>query len=228
MGASILVVEDDHDVADVMVRALSRYGHTVEWVTNGSDAVPRVAALAPDVVLLDLGLPDMDGLEVCERVRSGGYRGEVLAVTARWTEDDVAAALHAGADDFLTKPFGLAQLLARVNQALRPRPCADEPRNVTTSSGLTLDTSTRRARFGQSQLPLTGAEFDALTLLAADPGTVVPTSAMVTTLWGDHTPEGERAIALTIRQLRRKLERADVTDRIAVGDGGFTLREADV
>lgn len=178
MCAFILVVEDDDDIADMMVRTLARVGHTLTRVDTGRDAEAAIAEDPPDLVLLDLGLPDIDGVEVCRRARAGGYTGGVVIATARTSPDDVEASLGAGADDFLTKPFGLAELRARVNDVLRhhARPSAD----VTTASGLTLRTATRRAHAGPIPLPLTDTEFNALARLAADAGDVVPTRTLVT------------------------------------------------
>ncbi len=114
MGALILVVEDDDDVADVMMCGLSREGHELERVDNGTDGIARALDRSPDVMLLDLGLPDMDGLEVCERVRAAGYAGGIIVVTAREAHRHAGPSLRAGASHFLSKPFGLAELRARV------------------------------------------------------------------------------------------------------------------
>ena len=223
MGASIVVVEDDDDVADMMVRSLTRAGHVPERVSTGADAVATAAQQDPDLMLLDLGLPDLDGIEVCKQVRAAGYRGGVVIVTARTAPDDVIDSLDAGANDFLAKPFGLAELGARVNEVLRRRDDVRSVVDVTTISGLTLNPARRQAHAGPVRLPLTDAEFDALALLAAEPGEVVPTRTLVTVLWGADGHTRERALAATIKQLQRKLDAAGATDRVAVRDGGVAL-----
>ena len=205
MGASILVVEDD-DVAGLVTLALARHDHALDRVESGAEAIARVTQLPPDLMLLGLGLPDMAGLEVCQRVRASGYAGGILMVTPRAKHVDVAAILRTGADTFLAKPFGLAELLARVNEILRQNGRGARQKGVvTTGSGLRVDTATRLAQVDGFELRLTDREFDALALLVADMGAMVPTRTMVTCLWGEHTYQREHDLALTIRQLQRKL-----------------------
>ena len=222
MSAAIVVVEDDLDIAEMIMGSLTRAGHELTYVDTGAAAIETISRDTPDLVLLDLGLPDIDGLTVCQRVRDAGYTGGIIVVTARTSPEDVTAARAAGADDFVAKPFGLAELRARVTEVLRrhdPRPAA----RLTTPSGLTLDTATRDAHVGSTLLPLTDTEFDALALLATEPGQPVPTEQLVTRLWGEDTRARHRALDLTLKQLQRKLEAAGVPDRVSRGTGTIAL-----
>src|SRR6476469_1854906 len=119
MPTQVLLVEDDPDIAPTLVRALEREGYAVAHAATGGAAVDLVASLPTEVVLLDLGLPDMDGLEVCRRIRDGGYQGAVLILTARGGELDRVVGLDVGADDYLSKPFSLSELLARIRATMR-------------------------------------------------------------------------------------------------------------
>ena len=145
MVHDVLVVEDEEDIAVPLMRTLEREGYDVSRVSGGADAVEFVVGEAPSVVILDLGLPDMDGIDVCRQMRSGGYSGGIIMVTARAGELDRVVGLDVGADDYLAKPFGLAELLARVRALLRRSAVsAPEDTTVTTSSGLRIDAGSRR------------------------------------------------------------------------------------
>ena len=119
MGHRVLVVEDEEDIAFPLVRTLEREGYDVDWVDSGQKALDQLGGGTTDVMILDLGLPDMDGLEVCRQARSAGYEGAIMIVTARAGELDRVVGLDYGADDYLAKPFGLAELQARVRALLR-------------------------------------------------------------------------------------------------------------
>src|SRR6476620_7638712 len=140
MVHDVLVVEDEEDIAVPLMRTLEREGYEVSRVSGGADAVEFVTGEAPSVVILDLGLPDMDGIDVCRQMRSSGYTGGIIMVTARAGELDRVVGLDVGADDYLAKPFGLAELLARVRALLRravrpadaaPAPSASAPESPT-------------------------------------------------------------------------------------------------
>ena len=134
MVHDVLVVEDEEDIAVPLMRTLEREGYDVSRVSGGADAVEFVVGEAPSVVILDLGLPDMDGLDVCRQMRSGGYLGGIIMVTARAGELDRVVGLDVGADDYLAKPFGLAELLARVRALLRRSAVGSSDTTVTTAS----------------------------------------------------------------------------------------------
>src|SRR6478672_10629306 len=193
MAHTILVVEDDDGIALPLTRALGREGYTVERSATGGEAVDRVGLGDVDLVVLDLGLPDMDGLEVCRWIRVNGFEGPVLILTARGGELDRVVGLDVGADDYMAKPFGLAELLARVRALLRravrpadaaPAPSASAPESPTGPpavgqgpqqgpTALRLDASARRAWVADAEVVLTTKEFDVLALLLAERGAVV-------------------------------------------------------
>src|SRR5689334_5492531 len=164
MVHDVLVVEDEEDIAVPLMRTLEREGYDVSRVSGGADAVEFVVGEAPSVVILDLGLPDMDGIDVCRQMRSSGYSGGIIMVTARAGELDRVVGLDVGADDYLAKPFGLAELLARVRALLRrAAPAPEAPTTpVETAGGLRIDVGARRVWVDDVELALTTKEFDLL------------------------------------------------------------------
>jgi DNA-binding response OmpR family regulator len=198
-GARILVVEDDAGIAQSLVRGLARAGYVVDTASTGADAL---AAPAADVVLLDLGLPDLDGVEVCRRLRR---RGDVaiIVVTARGEERDRVATLDEGADDYLVKPFSLAELLARVRAVLRRvRPAGP----VTYVHGpLAVDPRTRRVTVSGVEVMLTPKEFDIIECLAADPGRVVSRQELLERAWDANWYGPTKVLDVHVAALRRKL-----------------------
>jgi DNA-binding response OmpR family regulator len=214
--ASVLVVEDDPGIATQLVRGLSRGGYDVEHVTTGRDALSRGD---PDVVLLDLGLPDTDGVEVCRQLRERSGVA-IIVVTARGEEPERVLALDAGADDYLVKPFGLAELLARIRAVLRRvRPGGEVLRH----GPLTVDLRTRKVNVSGREVALTPKEFDILECLAADPGRVVSRQEILESAWDAHWYGPTKVLDVHVAALRRKL---DVTGLIETVYGrGFRLGE---
>ncbi|KUO10374.1 response regulator transcription factor [Streptomyces sp. DSM 15324] len=195
----VLVVEDDRGIAESLVRGLRQAGYAVEDVRSGGAAL---AAASPDVVLLDLGLPDIDGVEVCRRLRA---RSDVaiIAVTARGEEADRVVALDEGADDYLVKPFGLAELLARIRAVLRRRrPAGPE---IVRHGPLALDLRTRQVSVDGRPVALTPKEFAILECLAADPGRVVSRQQILERAWDAHWYGPTKVLDVHIAALRRKL-----------------------
>src|SRR3712207_4041693 len=157
MPQGVLVVEDEEDIAFPLVRTLEREGYDVHWVDSGQKALDDVSSRHADVVILDLGLPDMDGLEVCRKARDGGYDGAIMIVTARAGELDRVVGLDYGADDYMAKPFGLAELQARVRALLR-RTNSSASAETSNDGGLRIDVAARRVFSGDDEVPLTGKE----------------------------------------------------------------------
>src|SRR6476661_10843246 len=158
MTQRVLVVEDEEDIAFPLVRTLERDGYDVSWVDNGQKALDYLGSDTAEVVILDLGLPDFDGLEVCRRARDAGYGGAIMIVTARAGELDRVVGLDYGADDYLSKPFGLAELQARVRALLR-RTSSPQPGSVDAAAspdGVRIDVEARRVYAGTEEVPLTG------------------------------------------------------------------------
>src|SRR5205085_6130402 len=150
---SVLVVEDERDIAFPLVRTLEREGYDVAWIDNGREVLDAVGEQAVDVVILDLSLPDMDGLDVCKALRESGYDGAILIVTARTGELDRVVGLDSGADDYLSKPFGLAELQARVRALLR-RSARRGTYDLREDDGLRLDIEARRVYVGEDEIKL--------------------------------------------------------------------------
>ena len=194
----MLVVEDDAGIATQLVRGLARGGYEADHVTTGADAL---AWGLPDVVLLDLGLPDMDGVEVCRQLREHADVA-IIVVTARGEEPERVLALDAGADDYLVKPFGLAELLARIRAVLRRvRPGGDLLRH----GPLVVDVRTRRVSVSGREIGLTPKEFDILECLAADPGRVVTRQEILESAWDAHWYGPTKVLDVHVAALRRKL-----------------------
>lgn len=226
MNADVLVVEDEEDIAVPLVRTLEREGYTVARAATGADAIERVGSHPPSAVILDLGLPDMDGIEVCREMRAGGYEGGIIMVTGRAGELDRVVGLDVGADDYLVKPFGLAELQARVRALLRrsAAPNVGEATSVTTSSGLRIDAASRRVQLDGVEIALTAKEFDVLALLASHLDKVVPRDVLMNQVWDENWFGSTKTLDVTIGRLRSKLESAGVVERVvAIRGVGFRL-----
>ena len=219
----MLVVEDERDIAFPLVRTLEREGYDVAWVGNGREVLDVVGAGPVDVVILDLMLPDMDGLDVCRALRDSSYEGAILIVTARTGELDRVVGLDSGADDYLTKPFGLAELQARVRALLRrTRPPLGV--NGRHEHALRLDVEARRVYAGEAEIKLTSKEFDVLTVLEAHRDKVVPRGRLMSEVWDENWYGSTKTLDVTIGRLRHKLEEAGLPDRVvAVRGVGFRL-----
>ena len=198
-GASVLVVEDDPGIAGSLVRGLERAGYSARSVGTGAQAL---AAEPTDVVLLDLGLPDGDGLDICARLAGRGGCA-VLVVTARGEEGDRVAALDEGADDYLVKPFGLAELLARIRAVLRRiQPVAP---SAVRHGPLVVDSRTRKVTVHGEEIALTPREFEILECLAVDPGRVFTRQALLERIWDAHWYGPTKVLDVHVAALRRKL-----------------------
>jgi DNA-binding response OmpR family regulator len=226
MVQDVLVVEDEEDIAVPLMRTLEREGYEVSRASGGAEAVSFAVNNDPAVVILDLGLPDMDGLDVCRQMRSGGYEGGIIMVTARAGELDRVVGLDVGADDYLAKPFGLAELLARVRALLRRSgtPTATDDTTVTTSSGLRIDAGSRRVHLNEREIALTAKEFDVLAVLASNHDKVVPRETLMNQVWDQNWYGSTKTLDVTIGRLRSKLEAADAGEKVvAIRGVGFRL-----
>jgi DNA-binding response OmpR family regulator len=224
----VLVVEDEEDIAFPLVRTLEREGYTVVWVDSGQRALDDLAKAPADVVILDLGLPDMDGLEVCKRAREAGFDGAIMIVTARAGELDRVVGLDYGADDYLSKPFGLAELQARVRALLRRTSNGGGfGQDDVPEGGLRIDVAARRVYAGDDEVPLTGKEFDVLNILASNRDKVVSRGRLMADVWDENWYGSTKTLDVTIGRLRQKLESVGVSEKVvAVRGVGFRLEGA--
>jgi DNA-binding response OmpR family regulator len=229
MATTVLVVEDDDGIAAPLVRTLEREGYHVVHVDNGLDAVERAGHPDIRLVLLDLGLPDIDGLEVCRRIRDAGSTVAIMMLTARGGELDRVVGLDVGADDYLAKPFGLAELHARVRALLRRSNGAvpAEARAAPAPVGLRIEPSARRVWVGDAEVGLTSKEFDVLALLCETRGAVVTRERLMDEVWDSNWHGSTKTLDVTVGRLRQKLEEQSSPSRVVTVRGvGFRLEDA--
>jgi DNA-binding response OmpR family regulator len=202
-GGRVLVVEDDAEIADVLRRSLRNEGYEVRTSADGVEALDLAAGFFPDLVILDLGLPRLDGMEVCRRLREDGDV-PILMLTARAQTEDRVAGLDSGADDYLVKPFERQELLARIRALLRRRP----PRGAASFvvGDLTLNPDTREVRRGEREIELTNREFELLEFLMRNERLVVSRERLLDEVWGYDPLAATNTIDVFISNLRRKLE----------------------
>lgn len=220
MTATIGVCEDDADLRSVLVRALEAVGHEVVTAADGHQAIARFAESPIDILVLDIGLPDTDGRDVCQALRSRGVDAPVLFLTARDALTDRLSGFSAGGDDYLTKPFELAELLARLAALGRRLPVAqvDDP------SELQLDPGSHGMRIGDRTVSLTPTEFRILGALAARRGQVVRRHEVIAAAWPDGAIVHENTLDAYITRLRRKLTQLGADDSIHTSRGvGYSL-----
>jgi two-component system response regulator MprA len=222
----ILVVEDDPAVRNSLSRALRLEGYEAELHEEGASAIRSLQVAAPDAILLDLQLPDVDGVEICRRVRATGDRTPILMVTARDAVDDRVAGLDAGADDYLVKPFDLAELFARLRALLRRRASVEGEADVLRFEDLSLDLATREAHRGERTFTLTRVEFDLLELFLRHPRQVLTREVILDRVWGYTFDTGTNSLAVYVGYLRRKLEEGGEPRLLQTVRGvGYVLRE---
>jgi DNA-binding response OmpR family regulator len=219
----LLLVDDDAAIRTSLARALSREGFEVQPVDGGRAALEAVATSPPDVAIIDLTMPDIDGIEVIRRLRGDGATLPILVLSARDEVEDRVAGLQAGADDYLTKPFATAELVARLQALLRRAvPALTTQLSV---GDLRVDPARRQVRRGSRELELTRREFELLTTLARHPGIVLTREQLLADVWGYDFETDSNVVDVFVGYLRRKLE-ADGAPRLlhTVRGVGFVLR----
>jgi two-component system response regulator MprA len=221
----ILVVDDDRSLRDALRRALTLAGYEVELAEGGQHGLTQVAAVIPDAVVLDIGLPDVDGLEVCRRLRRAGNRVPILMLTARDAVADRIDGLDAGADDYLVKPFDVGELRARLRALLRRVGGEGDPDAISFAE-LHLDTARHGVVVGEEFVELTRTEFQLLELLMLNPRRVLPHDLIYDRVWGYDYDPGSNALRVYVGYLRRKLEKVGARPLIGTVHGvGYMLRE---
>jgi two-component system response regulator PrrA len=220
---TVLVVDDDRSIRTVLERSLRLEGFEVKAVPDGEQALDTTAVSEPDVLVLDVGLPGIDGVEVVRRLRASGNDVPICILSARVDIGDRVAGLEAGADDYMVKPFAVAELVARLNALLRRRP--ESEATVLTAGDLRVDTARRLVRRGTTDLDLTKREFHLLETLVRNQGIVLSRERLLELVWGYDFEVNTNVVDVFIGYLRRKLEAPDGPRMIHTVRGiGFVLR----
>ncbi|MHB1088673.1 MAG: response regulator transcription factor [Acidimicrobiales bacterium] len=221
----IAIVDDDGAIRTALGRALRMENYDVELFEDGTSALRQIQLRAPDAIVLDLQLPDIDGLEICRRIRRAGDPTPILMLTARDAVNDRVEGLDVGADDYLVKPFDLAELLARLRALLRRRNVGDGDESVLRFEDLTLNPQTREVQRGARSIELTKIEFDLLELFLQHPRQVLTRDQILDLVWGYNFDSGTNSLAVYIGYLRRKLEEGSESRLIQTVRGvGYSLR----
>lgn len=225
-GATILIIDDEPQIRRLIGAALKRAGHDAIEASTAREAQALVSSRRPDAVLVDLGLPDRDGLELVSAFANAGTMA-ILVVSARDATDEKIAALDLGADDFVTKPFDTEELLARLRAALRRRNSAATGPRVLTFGGIELDEAAHRIRRDGTDIHLTPKEFALLAMLARDAGKVVTHAQLLRTIWGPAHQNSIAYLRVTARALRLKLEDDPGRPKLILNEPGigYRLRE---
>ena len=220
----VLIIEDDVDIADFVKRGLAQKGFDVKVAFTGGQGLEAVKSTSPDLVVLDLILPDMDGIDVCRELRSSGDIGIVI-LTARYMVGDRVLGLEAGADDYLPKPFSFEELVARICSVLRRK--ANLGEDVIRVGDLEIDTKRRQVQRGSRPVELTTREFELLRLLAENAGRPLRREFILQRVWGDEFEADTDPVKVYISFLRRKLNSGGEPDLIQALRGfGYALKEA--
>jgi two-component system response regulator MprA len=221
----VAIVDDDSAIRSALGRALRMENYDVELFEDGATALKSIQLRAPDALVLDLQLPDIDGLEVCRRIRRSGDTTPILMLTARNAVNDRVEGLDVGADDYLVKPFDLAELLARLRALLRRHNVSEVDGTVLRFEDLTLNPATREVHRGTRLIELTKIEFDLLELFLRHPRQVLTRDQILDLVWGYNFDSGTNSLAVYIGYLRRKLEEDNKPRLIQTVRGvGYALR----
>ncbi len=223
-GARILVVDDEVPIRRLLQTGLGGYGYEVETAADGLEAVEKAVAWRPDVIVLDLGLPKLGGLDVCRTIRSWSSV-PIIVLSVRDADQDKITALDMGADDYLTKPFSLGELLARIRVALRHvahSAGADDP--VLTFDDLRLDLTRRQVFLADQEVHLTPTEYDLLKLLATHAGKVLTHTQLLREVWGVASERDTQTLRVFVGQLRRKLNDDPARPRFILTEPGVGYR----
>jgi two-component system, OmpR family, KDP operon response regulator KdpE len=218
----ILVVDDEKPIQRFLKTALDTGEFSLHQAENGHSALAAAVAIMPDIILLDLGLPDMDGVEVIERIREWS-QVPIIVLSVREMEDDKVKALDAGADDYLSKPFGVGELLARIRAALR-RSLQEAPEPLYRIEGLEVDLARRRVSVNGEEAQLTPTEYELLRLLVTHAGKVLTHSQILKQIWGIAYLEQPHVLRVNISNLRRKIEQDPTRPRFIITEPGVGYR----
>jgi two-component system KDP operon response regulator KdpE len=221
-GARILVIDDEHEIRRMLHVALSAHGYAVAEAPTGKEGLNRTLIFHPDLVILDLGLPDLDGMEVIARLREWS-QVPIIILSVRERESDKIAALDAGADDYLTKPFSMGELLARIRVAIR-RAAKTEDEPILIFADLTVDLARRMVLLKQEEVKVTPTEYEILKYLALHAGRVVTHRQLLRAVWGPNYQEETHYLRVYVGQLRRKIEVDPAQPRYILTEPGVGYR----
>src|SRR3989454_11262410 len=228
MKAHILAVDDDPRITDLLRRILSYEGYSVAIAASGNEALTRTLERPPDLIVLDIMLPGLSGLEVTQRLRAAGDQVPILMLTARDAVADRVEGLETGADDYLVKPFAPEELLARVKALLRRRNPPEISREVLVFEDLELDTATRQAKRGKRLIDLSTTEYELLAMFMRNPRIVLTRSVLMDRIWGSGFEGGPNVLEVYIGHLRSKLEQQGERRLIqTVRGAGYVLRTSE-
>jgi two-component system KDP operon response regulator KdpE len=226
MGARILVVDDEPNILGTLSPLLRSHGYDVTTATHGRAALDALASHPPDLMVLDLGLPDIDGVEVCSAARARSSL-PIVVLSARGREADKVRALDAGADDYVTKPFGADELLARIRAALRRADATTAPAAPLVRGDLVIDRERFRVERNGQEIRLTPKEFELVALLAAHAGRVMTHRAILTAIWGPNAAGQPEQLRVLVGALRKKIEPDPSSPRYLLTEPWVGYRFAD-
>jgi two-component system, OmpR family, KDP operon response regulator KdpE len=222
---TILIVDDEAQIRRLLVRTLEPAGYSVQLSSTGAEAIVQAGMEPPDCMILDLGLPDTDGMAVLTKIRAWA-QFPIIILSVRDSEQDIIKALDGGADDYLTKPFHAGELLARVRAAIRHRHPADEP-VIYTAGSLTVDLTARIVKKNGAAIKLTTTEYDLLALLVRNAGKVLTHHFILEQVWGHAYAEETQYTRVYVGQLRKKIEDDPTNPSLILTESGIGYRLAD-
>ncbi|EOT21679.1 hypothetical protein C805_03758 [Eubacterium sp. 14-2] len=227
---TVLLIEDEKSISDFTSRTLTSHNYRVVCASTGAEALSLASSLCPDIFLLDLGLPDMDGMEIIRSLRT--WSGSpIIVVSARTLEDDKVRALDAGADDYLTKPFGTSELLARIRTSLRHSNKVNSdnglPQHPYQAKGLKIDFFKRTITIHEEAVHLTPIEYKIVAFLAQNSGKVMTYSAVMNNVWGPYAESDNKILRVNMANIRRKLEKNPAQPVYIFTEVGVGYRMAD-
>lgn len=226
MGAKILIIDDEPEIRKLLKVGLSPHGYDLVEAATGEEGVYQAAMWRPDIIILDIGLPDLEGFAVISRIREWS-KIPIIILSVWEQENDKVKALDLGADDYLTKPFSIGELMARIRVALRHQANRqDEP--VITIGELDVDISRRQVRVKGKEIHLTPIEYDLLKILATNTGKVVTHRHLLSTIWGQDGQDHSQYLRIYISQLRKKIEKDPNRPQYILTESGVGYRMSDV
>lgn len=221
-GMRVLVIDDEPQICKLLRVSMKAQDYQVEEASTGQEGIERAALFKPDILIVDLGLPDMDGKDVVKRIREW-MQAPIIVLTARDEEQDKIEALDAGADDYVTKPFGMGELLARMRVCLR-RMSADDQEPVLTAGGLAVDLVQRRVTVDGREIKLTPTEYEIIKVMVQHAGRVLTHKQLLKAVWGSSYNEDTHYVRVYVGQLRRKIEADSAQPKYIITESGIGYR----